>query len=211
MYRAEHISDDEVLKQAIVPPMDMESSHSSYNSQLPKKTFHPELQDILKKSKYKGVKYDTATGSWYVEGMQRMFVNEEEAAQQAYLQTKAFHQPANYDKLAFINPPPGLGGGVKVVNDRSSFGSSDSFSMAVPVYYDEPITIESPEEKLARRKAQLVAFYSYWDPEKPEIEAHVENLFVRHDFRYIMRAVKTKYGVVPPGWEEEVEKEDLEV
>ena len=39
---------------------------------------------------------------------------------------------------------------------------------------------------------------------QPNIAEHVENLFARHDFSHVARAVKTKYGLLPPGplWEE---------
>ena len=36
------------------------------------------------------------------------------------------------------------------------------------------------------------------DPDKPDIPGHVEALFKRHNFEHVARAVKTKYGVLPP-------------
>ena len=73
-------------------------------------------------------------------------------------------------------------------------------------YFDLPP--ETSEQRLARRKAQLIAFYNYWDPDKGNIEDHVENLFQRHDFKFVARAVRTKYGLVPPGWDEELAYEE---
>jgi len=206
IYRAGHISDDDMLKEAIAPNI---NANTETPGETTNRMVHPELQYVLKKSKYKGVKFDQVTGSWYVEGMQRMFVNEKEAAQQAYLQKPEFHGPTSVRRSQPpqppLDPPPGLS------SDNPTFAGG-------PVVFDQQGDIESqqypfapqetPEEKIARRKAQLIAFYAYWDADKADAESHVDHLFKRHDFRYIMRAVKTKYGVVPPGWEEEAEYDE---
>jgi len=55
-----------------------------------------------------------------------------------------------------------------------------------------------------RRKQELVEFYEYWDPDRPDIRGHVENLFRRHEFKHIVRAVLAKYGILPFGWELEL-------
>jgi hypothetical protein len=203
---SEHIKDEEILQAAIVfPTADMSSSHSSYSSQLPK-TVHPEIHAVLKKSKYQGVKFDDKTGTWYVEGTQRMFVNEQEAAQQAYYQN-SFRLPDSYKQPMFLRPPPGLG----KPNPANALPQEEPEEYYVPDIEEQQQEIvpeETPDEKLTRRKAQLVAFYFYWDSEKPDIVGHVDNLFNRHDFKYIVRAVKTKYGLTPPGWEEELTSEE---
>ena len=60
----------------------------------------------------------------------------------------------------------------------------------------------SPEQLKEMRKRQLVEFYHFWDDSKPDIPGHVEHLFEIHEFEHIVRAILTKFGVVPPGWEE---------
>lgn len=62
-----------------------------------------------------------------------------------------------------------------------------------------------PAQISARRKQELRLFYMFWEPERPDIDQHVDDLFARHEFRHIARALKTKFGVLPPGWEDELE------
>ncbi|KAH9245156.1 hypothetical protein BASA81_017378 [Batrachochytrium salamandrivorans] len=59
----------------------------------------------------------------------------------------------------------------------------------------------TPEQKYEMRFQQLVAFYQFWEPEKPDIEEHSRNLLTKHNFDHVVRALKTKYGVCPPSWD----------
>ena len=52
------------------------------------------------------------------------------------------------------------------------------------------------------RKHQLVDFYAFHDPSREDIEGHVDNLFAKYNFQNLSSAVKNKYGVLPPGWEQ---------
>jgi len=67
--------------------------------------------------------------------------------------------------------------------------------------------VESEEEKRQRRIRQLTSFYEYWDPENEDIAGRAERLFNQYGFTYIARAVQTKYGILPPGWEGELAAE----
>ncbi|KAH9245157.1 hypothetical protein BASA81_017379 [Batrachochytrium salamandrivorans] len=49
----------------------------------------------------------------------------------------------------------------------------------------------TPEQKYEMRFQQLVAFYQFWEPEKPDIEEHSRNLLTKHDFDHVVRALKT--------------------
>lgn len=158
LYKPDHISDDEVINKAV--------SFSIIDEK--NRVHHPEMHHVLKKSKYRGVKFDENKGIWRVEGTKQEFTTEKEAAQQAYI-------------------------------ERESIPTTDVTE----------VRFETEEEKLRRRKLQLIAFYSFWDPEKDDIEAHVNNLFNKHEFRVIVRAVRAKFSLVPPGWDEEVAAEDV--
>lgn len=50
------------------------------------------------------------------------------------------------------------------------------------------------------RKGELVDFYSFHDPSRPDLEGHVDRLFDKYSFESIKQALMTKYGVCPPGW-----------
>lgn len=67
-----------------------------------------------------------------------------------------------------------------------------------------PSRVMSEEEIKQKRIEELVEFYEYWDRDKPDIRRHVENLFDRHDIEHIARAVKTKYGLLPVSWENDI-------
>jgi len=189
MYRAQHISSEEVLKQAQV------ISVGGAPGGL--KSFHPELAAIVA-SKYKGVSFNPSTGEWSVAGKAEKFQDEQAAARFAYL------------NLA------GLGGAPdKSATSQSSYSSprsaivSNDFPVAAYQGDDTEYVVNakplSPEEIKERRLKQLISFYEYWEPSKADIAAHAENLLNRHDFEHVARAVKTKYGVLPPGWAEELE------
>jgi hypothetical protein len=54
-----------------------------------------------------------------------------------------------------------------------------------------------------RHIQELIQFYQYYDPERPDIEAHVLSLFEKYNFRGIARALLRKYSVLPSGWDQE--------
>jgi hypothetical protein len=192
MYRSELISDDEVLQQAIVGSTTVSSNpklRDSFSS-MGSMHLHPEFHYVVKKSQYRGVKFDESTGSWVVEGTTRMFQTEKEAATNAYYQTVRMSDNIEEKPTGnIVTPPPGFTS--NVVRDREDLRANKP-------------NVETPEEATERRKGQLVAFYNYWDPSKTDVQTHVSTLFDRHDFRFIARAVKQKYGLVPPGWDDEI-------
>jgi len=53
---------------------------------------------------------------------------------------------------------------------------------------------------LILRKGELVDFYAFHDPNRPDIEGHVDRLFDKYSLDNIKGALMTKYGVCPPGW-----------
>ena len=216
LYRAEHISDEEVIKQALVLPNDLGmTGQSQLESRLSRIALHPEMDYILKKSKYRGVSFNTSTGTWEVEGTKRMYTTEQEAAKAAYLNTESVRrQERNEEKkrkqkekeqknLATLGD---LEEGMNNINNDDA-----SMIYSNPPAEEEVYLIETPEERLNRRKMQLIAFYKYWDSEKEDIPGHVDNLFKRHDFIHVARAVRAKYGLVPPGWDEEIALEETGV
>lgn len=65
------------------------------------------------------------------------------------------------------------------------------------------LTLDDPRT-LARRKKELIAFYKFNDPNRPDIEGHVETLFAKYTFENIARAIQSKYGMLPAGWADEL-------
>lgn len=204
----QHITSDEIVQQALNynpgergNSMGSSDPHSSFSS-MNKMSVHPELQHVLAtKSKFRGVRYDANTRQWAVEGTQRMYANEQEAAKWAYYQAALQAQPQLYQQNLSIRrelaPPPGM-------FLPSSPGAGYQQPKSQELYAEDNFWANETEmQKQARHIQQLIAFYTYWDPEKPNIEDHVRTLFDRHDFKHILRAVNTKFGLVPPGWSEE--------
>ena len=165
-------------------------------------TFHPEFAAVMeKKSKYKGITYDINAKMWRSNTTGQLFVNEMDAAQAAY-----FAQVNAASPRARGNPMLATQSSSPILTQQSSFGS---MSPIIAAYNEPMIPTETDEEKRARRIKQLINFYEYWDADKPDIPGHTENLIKRHDFTYVARAVKTKYGLLPPGWEEELEADAI--
>src|SRR5262249_34342059 len=130
----------------------------------------------------------------------RLYPNEKEAAKDAYYQMSMqvqpqYHHPGKRRVPPSIGPPPGMMStdGPLMQQPASEASFQDDYEG------EEEVIFETPEQMLARRKNQLVLFYQYWDPDRPNIKEHVETLFERHDFEHVARAVRTKFGLVPPG------------
>ena len=69
-----------------------------------------------------------------------------------------------------------------------------------PMHAPAQEPLETPEQRTARRKKQLVEFYEFWsDDDKADIPGKVDYLFQRHEFAHVARAVLSKYGVLPLG------------
>jgi hypothetical protein len=61
--------------------------------------------------------------------------------------------------------------------------------------------VQDPDAE--RHMQELVEFYLYHDPDKPDIQGHVRGLFEKYNFKGIARAILRKYGVLPTGWSSE--------
>ncbi|KAH9246608.1 hypothetical protein BASA81_015875 [Batrachochytrium salamandrivorans] len=162
-----HITRNEVLNQAV-------GNFVSFDQPL---KAHPELQAVIAASKFKGVVFDKTTQTWGVLGENKRYTNEKEAAQRAYL------------NMAKLDGKPGhsdLSSSASTTNVRA-FTSMEIGEMQF-VVNATPLT---PEQKYEMRFQQLVAFYQFWEPEKPDIEEHSRNLLTKHDFDHVVRALKT--------------------
>ncbi|KAH9255248.1 hypothetical protein BASA81_006688 [Batrachochytrium salamandrivorans] len=172
-----HITRKEVLNQAV-------GNFVSFDQPL---KAHPELQAVIAASKFKGVVFDKTTQTWGVLGENKRYTNEKEAAQRAYL------------NMAKLDGKPGH-------SDLSSSASTTNVRAFTSMEITEPQFMINakpltPEQTYELRFQQLVAFYQFWEPEKPDIEEHSRNLLTKHDFDHVVRALKTKYGVCPPSWD----------
>lgn len=65
---------------------------------------------------------------------------------------------------------------------------------------------ETEDEKFQRRRKQLIDFYEYHDPDRDDIVEHADKLMNKYDFKAVAKALKSKYGMLPPGWEDELDK-----
>jgi len=84
-------------------------------------------------------------------------------------------------------------------------------SVASPMYSAPPMAPQAsspiPASKaldpstLTIRKGQLCDFYLFHDPTRENIPEHVDKLFDKYSFENILAAVRSKYGVAPPGWQ----------
>jgi len=219
--RSGYISDREVIAGIHESPF-LGKQRDSAGINLPiEKQIHPELAAVMeKKSKYRGITFDINNKMWRSNATGQLFATEMEAAQAAYLaqvnagsprlgKAPSFLTQFSSSALVSQSSSPKLTSSPPL-NSSPILTNQNSFSNASPIaaYIAEPeYKVETSDEKRERRIRQLINFYEYWDADKDDIPGHVDHLFKRHDFTYIARAVKTKYGLVPPGWEEELEAE----
>jgi hypothetical protein len=223
-YKAHHISHEELLSQSMLSMHD--SLHIGTPGSSPQKMYiHPEMHAaIAKASKYRGVEFNSQTNQWAANG--RTYSNEMEAAQAAYFlqaqqqlqemqmrqmqqqqqmmmmmqqqqqqqqqQQMMMQNSPNSGSARFYQEPPGFSAPAYQYQEREI---EAQYQPPQPPAPPAPLT---PEQITQRRKEQLIEFYKYFDSEKPDIEEHVNNLFDRHNFEHIARAVKTKYGLLPP-------------
>ena len=194
--KSDHISDGELLADLEGKPLEQGSPLQSGSE----KQLHPELASVIaKNSRYKGLTFDVKTKLWIVNKTGETFAEEKQAAEAAYF---AMAQAKKGSPL-FLRKQ----GSSQSNTLNSSFSNSNMPISAYASSEDmlETVRVEPEEEKKDRRMKQLTQFYEYWDSDRHDIPGHVENLFNRHDFTYIARAVRTKFGLLPPGWEEEME------
>lgn len=194
-----HITRKEILHDAV-------TNFVSFDQ--PMKGVHPELQTVLAESKFKNVVFDKNTQTWGVLGEAKRYTNEKEAAQRAYLnmakakdalgpsRTKNSDMVRSYFVSNLKTNPLVKSSSASATNVRDF--TSMELGETVYVVNATPLT---PTQRNELRFRQLVAFYEFWEPEKPDIEEHSRNLLSRHDFDHVVRALKTKYGVCPPSWD----------
>jgi len=161
-----------------------------------------------KKSRYHGVVWNFSAGAWdaiyetpTVREWLGTFMDEEQAARKYDARILQLRQagvtmaPLNFAddgrggpaaspamQQGSMGPPPGLG-----------------YSMQIPARRGPG----ADDPNLERHIQDLITFYQYHDPDRPDIEAHVISLFEKYTFKGIARAMLRKYGVLPPGWEME--------
>jgi hypothetical protein len=185
-----HVTNKEVLQ---------DLNQQTYSPTLGSPKYHPELSAVMAKTPtYKGLQFDVVQMKWVVIGTGQYFDTEFEAAKQAYAfkvktQVKSPLKPIPKSPLTSSSSSP------KSVMGTTTFSQEEQ--VLVVSYKDE-----TDDEKSFRRTRQLVQFYEYWDADRPDIQGHVENMFKRHNFTNISRAVMTKFGVLPPGWEDELQQ-----
>lgn len=65
---------------------------------------------------------------------------------------------------------------------------------------------DSPENR-ERHIGELIAFYNYYEPQinGGDVAGHVTRLFDKYRFMGLAAGVRNKYGVLPHGWDDEVE------
>lgn len=191
--RSDHIPDGELLADLEEAPAYKGSPKYSPSEKL----MHPELVAVMeKKSRYKGLAFDPSKLLWIVTKTGETYATEQEAARAAYF---ALAKSKN------------AGWGSPLISKQSSSGALvSSFAQPLAAYASSEEVLdrsheETDEQKRSRHIKQLILFYEYWDADRHDIKGHVETLFERHDFTYVARAVRTKFGILPPGWDDELE------
>ena len=96
---------------------------------------------------------------------------------------------------AYINPPPKVEPPPVVKPQVGGDGYDDQFRPQTSNFYLDP--------DRERHMQELIHFYQVYDPDRPNVEEHVRELFDKYRFKGIARAILRKYGVLPSGWASE--------
>lgn len=179
-----HITRREVMNHAV-------TNFQSFDQ--PLKGVHPELQTVLAESKFKNVVFDKTTQTWGVLGETKKYATEKDAAKKAYLNMAAI-AAAQKNKQSAVVDTESTKAFLEIIKPTTTSKQQNE-------EYVVNATPLSSAQTYELRLEQLIAFYQYWEPEKPDVENHANNLLKKHEFEHVVRALKSKYGVCPPMWE----------